>query len=118
MFQPQFDDHVYVGFQDNLQHLNPRLWATTQSAYELADVLKDLGPVVVMDSPLAFAPNSPFFFVQKVPFLKFPSGYRENAGALQMWWVRVPEPEGLAERYCRQQIAADEAAWKESQESV
>ena len=114
-FTPQFDDSVYEYGPYGKQHLTPRLYATQLSAMQRADQLADLKPKVVMQFPWQVAPASPFYFTSKVPFLLFPSGYCENAGAIQMWWVRCPEPEGLALRYCKQQIAADEAAWMDDQ---
>ena len=108
-FTPQFDPYVYEYGPYGSTHLNPQLYATPLSAMQLADQLSDLKPTVVMQYPWATAPGSPFGFTTKVPFLRFPSGYIENAGAIQMWWVRCPEPEGLALRYCKAQIASDEA---------
>jgi hypothetical protein len=112
-FIPQFDANVFVGFMWSMQHLNPMLYATPFSAHQLADQLADLKPTVVMAAPWDNAPLSPFYFATKIPFLRFPSGYTENAGALQMWWVRAPQPDptGDALRYCKAQIATDEAAW-------
>jgi len=108
MFTPEFDNDVFVIGPTGIQHLNPKLYATQLSAHKLADQLADLTPTVVLDWPFALAPGSHFQPSKKVPFLLFPSGYRESAGSLQVWWVRVPEPEGLALRYCKEQIAADE----------
>lgn len=117
-FTPQFDDSLFVFGFGRSTPINPQLCATPLSAHQLADQLADLRPIVVMDYPMPFAQASPFFLSAKVPYLKFPSGYCELAGAIQMWWVRVPEPEGLALRYCKNQLAADEAAWIREQEAL
>lgn len=116
-FTPQYDPDVFVIGPTRVQHLNPDLYATPLSAHQLADELASLKPLVVMDWPFALAPGSHFLPNKKVPHLRFPSGYQESAGAIQKWWDRVPEPEGLALRYCLAQIASDEAEWKASQEA-
>lgn len=117
-FTPQYDGDVFVVGPTRVQHLNPHLYATLLSAHQLADQLADLRPEVVMDWPIAQAPGSTFVPTKKVPFLRFPSGYQESAGSIQVWWDRVPEPEGLALRYCKAQIAADEAVWVREQEGL
>ena len=91
-FVPQFDADVYQYGPYGAVHLNPQLYATQLSAHQLADQLADLKPTVVMQYPWPVAFGSPFGFTTKVPFLRFPSGYTENAGALQMWSPRCPEP--------------------------
>ncbi len=118
-FTPQFDDTVYVSrFGFPSVRINPQMCATQLSANQLHDVLADLKPTVVMDYPEGFTQTSPFFLSAKVPFLLFPSGYRELAGVIQMWWIRVPDPEGLAERYCRAQIASDQAQYLADKEAA
>ncbi len=117
-FTPQYDQDVFVVGPTRVQHLNPHLYATLLSAHQLADQLADLRPEVVMTPPFALAPGSHFVPNKYVPYLRFPSGYTENAGAIQTWWERVPEPDGLALRYCKNQIAADEAAWVRDQEAL
>ena len=117
-FVPQYDDSVYeintLGLPP--QHLNPNLYATTLSAMQLLDELVALKPSLVMQYPWPVAQGSPFSFNKQVPFIKLPSGFIGSAGDYQIWWVRVPTPEGLALRYCTTQLLADEAAWLESQQ--
>ena len=117
-FVPQYDDQVYVVGPTRTQHMNPALYATVLSAHQLADQLADLKPVVVMGSPIPAALGSHFFFLNLVPYLRFPSGYTESAGSIQKFWDRVPEPEGLALRYCLAQIASDEAEWLKAKEAA
>ena len=119
-FKPEFDNEVYeLGLSNQPIQLNPNNYATPLSAMQLADELAALKPTVVMDWPFVMAPGpSPFSLHKKVPYLLFPSGYRELAGALQMWWIRCPEPEGLALRYCKAQIASDEADYLQTQKDI
>lgn len=115
-FTPQYDADVFIVGPTGVQHLNPHLYATPLSAHQLADQLASLKPTVEMAWPFALAPGSHFIPTKKVPHLRFPSGYMENAGSIQSWWERAPEPEGLALRYCMAQIASDEAAWLAEQQ--
>ncbi len=116
-FKPEYDADIFVIGPTEVRHLNPHLYATPLSAHQLADELASLKPTVVMDWPFALAPGTHFTPNKKVPHLLFPSGYRESAGSIQAWWDRVPEPDGLALRYCLAQIASDEAEWKSAQEA-
>ena len=114
-FIPQFNSDLYEYGPMGDTHLNPRLWLTQTSAYQLADLLVDLKPVVVMGYPWFTAPHSPFGFNTKVPMFKFPSGYTENPGAYAIFWVQQPDQPEIALRYCKAQIASDEAYWLANQ---
>ena len=117
-FIPQFDADVYVYGPSGAQHMNPRLYATQLAAYQMVDLLSDLNPTIVMQWPWTVAPGSPFTLSKKVPFLRLPSGYTENAGAYMMFWAQQPDAPDIALRYCKAQILADQAAWLADQQAA
>ena len=107
-FIPEFDSHVYITNPFyGIQRVNPELCATLDSANQLATLLSDLQPKVILASVWAAAAMSPFY-AGMVSWLKFPSGLQILAGALQMEWVRQPSNPDGALRNCRAIIASQE----------
>jgi hypothetical protein len=114
---PEFDSSVIIeNPYYGVQHVNPQLCATPDSAAHLAELLADLKPKVILSTIFQTAPGSPFG-PGTTTYLLFPSGMRQLAGVYQMNWIRNPTPEGLALQRCKEQIAGDEAYYVASQQS-
>lgn len=104
-FVPTFNNDVFV--QPPPVQVNPHYCATIECGVDLMEILKDLGPVGYLDWPSPFAPGSPFYFTQKVPWIVFSNGAVRNAGLLAVYWLaNSGDPGGLtAEKNARLDIA-------------
>ncbi len=107
-FTPTFRSDI--GVIDPLGNLvsivHPRYCATGDTAKELAEILKDLRPVIVMEPPIPNFQRFRFTSNCDVPWVVFSNGSKHNVGLLAGYWERY-DPVN-AERFCRQEIAVSE----------
>jgi len=105
-FKPTFNPNVFVMGPWGPQSINPVYCATASCALDLASILADLNPKIVMLYPFGQWPqgNNPFVQSGTVPWFQLPDGTLANVGLLAGYWTHGYPP-AVAERYCRQDIA-------------
>jgi hypothetical protein len=104
-YKPKFIDNVTTTSMNGL--VTPINWVyclTKESAKELAHILADLHPVIIMAEPQG--PTRGVTISQEVPWFKFPSGCAVNAGTEGNWWSHASG--APAEKNCRLDIQAAE----------
>lgn len=81
--------------------VNPVYCLTKESAEQLAEILKDLYPQIVMAYPSKMTMVT---VSSLVPWFKFASGCAVNAGVEANWWSNASGP--AAEKNCRADISS------------
>lgn len=111
-YKPHYQQDVEQNFVASGQTamINPSYCLTVISAQQLAGILADLNPKIVMSTPYAVAQNS-VTFSHQVPWFKFPSGCAVNCGLEANYWVNAGSGT-QAEANCRKDIASAEACYE------
>lgn len=108
-YKPQFSTDVKTTSMNGVQTtVNPVYCLKKVSAEQLAQILKDLNPAIVMATPYAVAGGVNLNAM--VPWFKFPSGCAVNAGVEANWWSNASG--STAENNCRADIKAAEAQYQ------
>lgn len=103
-FVPDYMEDVFQTFTMTGEntHVNPKLCLSEESAEQMAEILADLDPRVVLADPFAVA--GAVLFNKLVPWLVFPSGAAANCGGEANFWSMQPTNGKGAEAACRKDI--------------
>jgi hypothetical protein len=104
---PTFDNDVQI-LSGNavIGTVTPRYAATSETAVRLCEILSDLGPKIEYRAPWLFAPGSPTYASEPVPWIVFADGQAYNAGILAKCWEPVGYNLAAGEAYCRKMMSA------------